>query len=201
MRFSVGVDLGQQRDHSAIVVVERDAAGRRLVRSAARVPLGTPYPLVVARVRETVQHEELWGCCALAVDGTGVGRPVVEMLREAGLGCEISAVSMTSGGLSGGGPGRAQGGRTPWYSVPKRDLLAGVQVLLERRELRISRAMEGVGSLARELKDMQQQVGARGKVRLGADGAGQHDDLVIALSLACWRAGRGRIGFGEGQLL
>jgi hypothetical protein len=26
--------------------------------------------------------------------------------------------------------------------------------------------------------------------RIGADGYGEHDDLVIALSLACWRARR-----------
>jgi hypothetical protein len=29
-----------------------------------------------------------------------------------------------------------------------------------------------------------------GTVRLGADECGEHDDLVIALALACWRAGR-----------
>jgi hypothetical protein len=37
-------------------------------------------------------------------------------------------------------------------------------------------------------------------VRLGADGCGEHDDLVIALALACWRAKRGQIGFGTGRL-
>ena len=25
-------------------------------------------------------------------------------------------------------------------------------------------------------------------MRMGADGGGEHDDLVIALALACWRA-------------
>ena len=39
-----------------------------------------------------------------------------------------------------------------------------------------------------------------GKVRLGADGGGEHDDLVIALSLACWRAQRRGNGFGGGRL-
>jgi hypothetical protein len=29
-----------------------------------------------------------------------------------------------------------------------------------------------------------------GSVRIGADGNGQHDDLVVALALACWRAGK-----------
>ena len=36
-------------------------------------------------------------------------------------------------------------------------------------------------------------------MRLGADGCGEHDDLVIALALACWRGKRkgfcGEVGF------
>jgi hypothetical protein len=36
-------------------------------------------------------------------------------------------------------------------------------------------------------------VRVNGRVRLGADGCGEHDDLVIALALACWRAKRKEI--------
>jgi hypothetical protein len=68
-------------------------------------------------------------------------------------------------------------------SVPKRDLIAVVQVLLEREELKVARGLRELGVL-----------------RLGADGCGEHDDLVIALALACWRAKRGQIGFGAGRL-
>jgi hypothetical protein len=31
---------------------------------------------------------------------------------------------------------------------------------------------------------------AGGVVRMGADGAGEHDDLVMAVALACWKAKR-----------
>jgi LmbE family N-acetylglucosaminyl deacetylase len=95
------------------------------------------------------------------------------MLRAAGLGCEVMAVTMTGGGREHGG------------SVPKRDLLAGVSVLLEKGQLRIGRVREAA-RLGRELVAM----------RMGKDG-GEHDDLVIALALACWRA-RGRRVNGEG---
>jgi hypothetical protein len=32
-----------------------------------------------------------------------------------------------------------------------------------------------------------------GGVGLGADGCGEHDDLVIALALGCWRARKARM--------
>ena len=75
---------------------------------------------------------ELRGECALVVDATGVGAPVVEMLRAARLGCEIAAVTITGGEKA---KRRAGAG----WNVPKQDLIAGVQVLLERGELRIAR--------------------------------------------------------------
>jgi hypothetical protein len=37
-------------------------------------------------------------------------------------------------------------------------------------------------------------------VRMGADGYGEHDDLVIALALACWRARRREVVFGTQRL-
>jgi phage FluMu gp28-like protein len=186
-RFYIGVDLGQKQDHTAIVVVEKAVAERTeflLVRHVERVALGTPYPLVVAHLREMVSRTELRRRCALTVDGTGLGGPVVEMLRAAGLGCEITAVTITGGEREGRSRGLS-------VSVPKRDLMAGVQVALDNGELRIARRLKELGSLVRELVDVRMTSGlGSGRVRIGADGYGEHDDLVIALALACWRAQR-----------
>jgi hypothetical protein len=102
----VGVDLGQQRDPTAICVVERGyvpagklynasywVKGRELygarepvkleyhMRHLERPALGTSYVEVVERVVELLKSlgdEEL----VLAVDTTGVGRPVADMLKE-----------------------------------------------------------------------------------------------------------------------
>jgi hypothetical protein len=196
--FCVGLDLGQRRDYTAIAIVERrykDDEQRTLhnlaLRRIERVPLGTSYPQVVERVRAIVQHPVLRGKCSLTVDATGVGNPVVDMLGAARLGCDINAVTITGAerGQQNSNSGLGSGGITRW-SVPKRDLIAGLEVLLERGELRIARRLKDVGSLIKELMDMRSSTSATGKIRIGAEAHGEHDDLVIALALACWRAKR-----------
>jgi phage FluMu gp28-like protein len=191
-KFYVGVDLGQRQDHTAIAVVEHRES--LFVRHVERVALGTPYPMVGAHLREMVNRQELRRRCALVVDATGLGGPVVEMLRGAGLGCEITAVTIT-----GGERERRSGGQS--VSVPKRDLIAGVQVALDNGDLRIARRLKELGPLVRELVDVRMTSGLTGRVRIGADGCGEHDDLVIALALACWRAKRRENGERAGRLL
>jgi hypothetical protein len=172
--FFVGLDLGKKHDPAAVAVVERVDRARTFqgvefhrvnVRHVERIPLGTPYPRVVERVRQIVQSAELRGRCALAVDATGVGEPVVDLLHAARLGCELCAVTITSGEY------QHNRGASAW-SVPKRDLIAHVQVLLERDELRIARRMRDARLLVRELLDMQSTTTSSGHRRLGADGHG-----------------------------
>jgi len=189
--FYLGLDLGQRVDHTALALVEKLEQrrpygdpifeGLALVH-AERLPLGVPYPMVVNYVKEVLEKPDLRGQCALVVDSTGVGAPVVEMLRAARLGCELTAVTIT------GGEKESQG-QAGW-NVPKQDLFAGVQVLLEAGQLRIAKSLMEVQALVKELMDVRMKGRESGRVRLGADGSGQHDELVIALSLACWKAKR-----------
>ena len=66
----------------------------------------------------------------------------------------------------------------------------------------MARRLKEAGALVKELMNVRITAGlAMGKVRIGADGYGEHDDLVIALALACWRARRRENGFGSGILL
>lgn len=199
--FYVGLDLGQRRDHTAIAVIERGERVRQygpstferlLVRHLERLPLGTAYTAVVALVRNMVRDEQLRGRCVVVVDGTGVGAPVVDALRAARLQCEVCAVTITSGE-------REHQHGSVW-NVPKKDLIAGVQVLLERGELAIAGKLVEAGSLMRELLNMRITMAGNGRVRLGADGFGEHDDLVIAVALGCWRARRRENGIGTQRL-
>jgi hypothetical protein len=99
-----------------------------------------------------------------------------------------------------GGEKESQG-QSGW-NVPKQDLIAGVQVLLEAGQLQIAKGLPAVQALVKELMDVRAKGRESGRGRLGADGSGQHDDLVIALALACWKAKRAakKITFGTQRL-
>jgi hypothetical protein len=66
-------------------------------RHLERLPIGTPYPAQVARVKALHDHLKAQEGTAplLVVDQTGVGRPVVDMLRAAEL--SPAAVTITGG--------------------------------------------------------------------------------------------------------
>src|SRR5580698_6068396 len=121
------------------------------VRHLERLPLGTPYTRVVSRVSEIMQHPALAGFMGekgrLVVDATGVGAPVVEMLRAVRPAFRVTAVTITSGE-------RAHGGGEEWH-VPKKDLMAGLQMLLEEGQLKIARKLRESATLVRELKDVR----------------------------------------------
>ena len=110
--YFVGLDLGQKGDYTAIAVVEHEiqalggtdpvtfeprTATRLDVRHLERLALGTSYLDVVERVVELVHAPELTKNCTLVVDATGVGAPVVDLLRRAPLECTMLAVMITGG--------------------------------------------------------------------------------------------------------
>ena len=194
--YLVGVDLGQKQDFTAIAVIERtevatgeiDAATyeRRvevsyLLRYLERVRLGTPYPEIVGRVRELVRNPQLEGRCTLVVDATGVGVAVVDMLRQADLGCPLVPVMITGGGSAHE--------KERFWHVPKRDLVVGLQVMFEQKQLRIAAQIPETGLLLKELSNMRVKVSDAGHDSYAGRDA-VHDDLVLAVALACWRARR-----------
>src|SRR5262249_47623943 len=136
--YCMGLDLGQQSDPTTIAVAEKVQVptGKPMLERGApteshyhlrhieRMPLGTPYPTVVARVVELVPQPPLCGAVSLAVDGTGVGLPVVDMLKAAPLGdTPLYPVLITSGDHENHERGI--------YHVPKRTLVANLQVFLQ----------------------------------------------------------------------
>lgn len=191
-RYYVGLDLGQKNDFTALAILERAElqggfdytwmAHKKVVehriRHLERVKLGTPYPEVVRRVREVTRSGELRGQCQLIVDATGVGQPVVDLLREADLDCRMRPVIITGGDLE-----RMEGG---YYRVPKRDLVTGVQVMLERGELKIAAGIAEGELLVKEMAEMRVKVTLSGREQYGAWREGTHDDMVLAVALACW---------------
>lgn len=174
----VGLDIGQTDDFTALVVVEKCADG-------LTVPMitrtrGIPYPRVVASVCGLMFRPEFDGA-RLVVDATGVGRPIVDLLRSSGL--APLAVTFSGGNKARVGKYRA--------TVPKRDLVNAVLLALQTGSLRISSDAEHTNDLKRELAAMRATITASGHDRYEAR-SGEHDDLVCALALAVWSAERSR---------
>ncbi len=146
--FFVGLDLGQKQDFSAVAVVEREERQCMRVRHLERLPLGTPYAGVVKRVSEIMRHPALARGSRLVVDATGVGAPVVEILRAARPPCRVTAVTITAGA--------SVHGRGEEWHVPKKHLMTGLQVLLEEGRLKIPRKLDEAATLVRELTQPSQ---------------------------------------------
>jgi hypothetical protein len=194
--YFIGVDLGRVQDFTAIAVVERSVskgefssalwtwrkATQFQLRHLERVPIGTPYPEVVKRVEGITRSSKLTGPIHLAVDNTGVGAPVVDLLRDARPNGILMPVTITGGNSESSNNGA--------YCVPKRDLIIGLQVLLQRGGLQIAAGLRDGPALISELMGMQVKVSAAGNEQYGAWREGTHDDLVLAVALAWWAAGK-----------
>ena len=100
----------------------------------------------------------------------------MELLRRAGMGCRLWPVSITGGDAEGFG--------NNLYRVPKRDLVAGLQLLFEQGALQIAEGLSERAALIREMSDMRVKVTSAGNEQYEAGRSGQHDDLVSALVVA-----------------
>jgi hypothetical protein len=184
--YFVGLDLGQVNDSTAIAVVERRTRdGERPTYGIRHLQswLGEPYPSLVGHVVGIMGRPPLDGARALVVDRTGVGRPVFDLFRMAGLTCSVIGVTITAGDLAHSDDA---GG---WF-CPKRDLIGAAQVLLQGRRLEIAKRLPLAETLAGELRDFRVSISPAGHDSYNAR-EGKHDDLLLAMSMAIWAAERG----------
>ena len=150
------------------------------VRHLERFPLGTLYPTIVARVAQMLDTPELKGQTQLVADATGVGRPVVDMLRAAGL----FPIAVT---ITGGDNVTTEGGFT---RVPKRDLVSVLQVALQTERLKFIKGAPEVDTFVSEAMAFQVKITTSANDTYGAWREGTHDDLVLAGALALWQGER-----------
>lgn len=182
--FICGLDLGQAHDYSALVVVEQELpeGQERLrfdVRHIVRFSLGTSYPAIVDEVVTLLDQPLLSTGTRLIIDGTGVGRAPVDMLRER-IDDRAIPVTITSGDA-------VSQGEDGYWRVPKRDLVGVVQVLLQSKRLRFAQGLPLVPLLTQELTGFQVKINTQtAHDSYGAWRENAHDDLVLALALPCW---------------
>lgn len=199
--FVVGLDLGQAADYTALAVLELvpqfavedvvhrthglpvplvararvEKPSRFDCRHLHRYALGTRYPEIVESVASMLSTPQLRGA-ALVVDGTGVGRPVVDMFREAGL----KPVPVTITG------GIAESHSDGYWHVPKRNLVGAVQAPLQDGRLKFAEGMPLVDTLVQEMLNFQVKITTSANDTYGAWREGTHDDLILAVMLAAW---------------
>jgi len=204
-RYVIGLDIGQVKDYTAVVVLgrkyrvpQREAheviINDRPVRSfhdryqaifdlrhCERIPLGTTYTKVIDRLRIILQTPDLYSKSALIIDATGCGRPVFEQFIKAKICKPIIGIQITGGQkVSEDVPGR-------FYNVPKIDLVSALQTLIQAERLRIASGIEHAEILKNEILNFQVKVNEKtGTTKLEAWREKDHDDLVLALAMAAW---------------
>ena len=185
MSVTIGVDIGQKREHSAICAAEMDRRQRQgidethyVVRYLERLPIRSPYPAVAERTAEIAAKIRRRGGDTSMVyfDATGLGEPLLDLFNSRVRDTGVAAVYFTHGDR-----------RTEvHYSeviLGKAYLVARLQTLLQTRCLHLPRTAEAE-TLAQDLLDYEIRVDEDANERYGAFKVGAHDDLVTALGLA-----------------
>ena len=183
--FFCGVDLGQSADYTAVAIIERvhgEGLSTYHLRHLERPKLGTPYRAIARHVAKLLDAKPLKGLTTLVVDATGVGQPVVELLQSEGL----SPVAVTIHG------GQGVTVTPTGLGVPKRDLVATLQVLLQTQRLLVAEGLREAPALVQEMLAFRVTIDAKtAHDTYGNDWrVNPHDDLVLAVALACWHAER-----------
>jgi Terminase RNaseH-like domain len=184
MTISIGIDIGQRRDPTAVCVAETDSRptpnapeNHFLVRYLNRLPLGSPYPEIARRLAEVSSRvaDRASARPTVYVDATGVGLPVIDILKSALPQAHVVPVFFTHGDRR-----TRQGGEV---RMGKAFLVSSLQALLQTGRIHLPRTPEAT-ALAKELGEYEIRVSKDANDRYGAFKVGTHDDLVTALGLA-----------------
>jgi Terminase RNaseH-like domain len=183
-RYLVGIDVGQTTDPSAVLVLEHDIYQKNpiyLVRAAHRYPLGTRFTELAADILDRFTKPPFNDRnTMIAIDATGVGLPVVELIKANPRLWQVYAITIT-GATAVGGSGYTR-------TVPKRDLITTAAVLFQQQRIRIAAGLPDTPALIHELLNFRVKTSDSGHKTYEAAGSREHDDLVLALSLALWTA-------------
>lgn len=193
-QYTVGLDLGSQHDFTAVAVLRHQRKGDDTLYHLIHLDRWRgPYTATVDKVaklmKEIVERPAVSPARAeLVVDETGVGGPVISMLKRAGL--RPVGITITAGRDVTGNPAHG-------FGVPKIDLISALAVALETRRLRVRPDLRNSDTFWSEVRGYRREETESGHVRFGNDaGPGmwqeaQHDDMVVAAALALWRAETG----------
>jgi hypothetical protein len=197
--FYVGLDLGQSADYTALAVVQvvkevnegKISSFLHLVH-LERYPLRTPYTTIADGVAALMRSEELNGYeydpsrrrtarvrTELLVDKTGVGAGVTDLLKAKGL-------RFTPITIHGGEKSHSERGA---HNVPKKDLVAALEVPLDTAAFKVAEGLELWPTLKEELLNFRRKQNQKtAHISFEHWRESDHDDLVLACAMACWGA-------------
>jgi hypothetical protein len=190
VNYFAGLDLGQVTEYSALAVLGQERAiGQTTyaVRHLQRWQPGRSYHAIAADVREMLRAREL-GCCSLMIDRTGVGHAVAALFAEAAISVRSLIVS------AGHAESRADDGS---LLVPKMELVAVLQLLLQGRRFRVSSQLPLAETLVREMECFKAKVTPAGASEILDWREREHDDLVLAVAIAAWDGEQNHADPGE----
>jgi hypothetical protein len=181
MPFYFGLDLGQISDPSAAIILEAHGdEGERTydVRHIEQYTLGLTYPRIVASVVALLDRAPLAGDCTLAIDHTGVGKPVFDMFTE--------EIRQPIGITITGGTSWHRETAHQWH-VSKIQLVGTVQRFLQSGRLRIGATLPHAATLKKELRDFRVKISKAAHETYDAR-EGSHDDIVLSLAIGLFVA-------------
>ena len=152
--YVAGLDLAKIADFSVLVIMNQE---RRVVHVDRFNKLD--WELQVTRIKAATER---YNRASILLDSTGVGEPIYENLRRAGLRVQPYRFSTAS----------------------KSALVNNLSLMLEKRQVVLPR-YELCPELIDELESYEYSVTEAGTIRTNAPGA-QNDDAVVALCLAAW---------------
>ena len=198
--LTVGLDLGQSRNYTALAVLERNwvqatpeqflaSAGRgytgyfdyRITR-LERLDLGTSYVDVAHHVKDYL--DSIWYNChkTLVIDATGVGSAVRDLFRSMKLNANLVSVSIIGGQNSTAVPGTSRGAGGQVVVTSRSEILTKLVTSVEQSHFTIDPKLDHHrDTLFNELLHLR----PTGKPGISTDSEGQ-DDLAFAVALAVW---------------
>jgi hypothetical protein len=192
-RFTLGLDLGQRADYSALSLLEThnetpDHPNEVVsqCRYLKRYKLNTSYPAIAEDVRQLCQREPLINNKpTLCVDSTGVGIGVLDIFRQLkpAINARIVPIQIH------GGFEVVQNGMG--FNVPKKELVSSIQAALQTDRLQVAKKLPDASLLVSELQNFRAEISDTGRDAFGAR-SGAHDDYVLSIAMAVWYAHRVR---------
>lgn len=186
--YLLGADCGKECDPAALCVVARTLLEQPEDEEhphyyellfAKELQLGTPYTDFVDYLELLATDPSLKGLTSLAVDHTGVGQVVLDMLRDRESLAEVTwAVYYTAG------KNEKQEGMN--FNVPKKNLVHNLLVMMQRGQMGVAENCPDAHLLKRQLLKFVMKRTAAARDRYEAEATRDHDDLVNALACAVW---------------